>query len=183
MMAPMNAGRWRLYGVLVLTLAAAGWLALQDTQDAADDLLARPADVRANPAAPAPRRAPAAAVVTATGASSTQTGLPAQLGSIARVPLAAEGADFAAPLSFRPPPPPPGPAPKPMAPALPFRYIGGIDDGGNRSALLMEGNRLHIVRRGDTLDGRYRIEQIGDASIDFTFLPLKQRQSLPISRS
>lgn len=181
----MNKRQWPLFATLGLTLLATGWAALQDEADPAEGLLAKPPKVQGSASKHTPDGAaePARAARRAVPAEVATSGPLTLAEFTARTPFAAEGADFAAPLSFRPPPPPPRPAPPPMAPALPFRYIGAMDDGEGRSAMLMDGNRLHIVRKGDTLDNRYRVEQVGEASIDFTYLPLKQRQSLSVSRS
>lgn len=152
---------------LVATLSATWWAAQQESQPDK----ARPAAER--------RHAPSLprSVIATAEASSAFQPLPA------RTALAPEGAHFAAPLSFRPPPPPP-PAPlPPQAPPLPFRFIGAIDDAGERSAMLMDGNRLHIVRSGDEIDSRYRVERVDAAAIEFTYLPLKQRQILPVANS
>jgi hypothetical protein len=52
------------------------------------------------------------------------------------------------------------------------------EDGGPPAALLAEGERLHIVRVGDVLDGRYRVSAVGRARVDLVYLPLNQTQSL-----
>ncbi|MBL8446818.1 MAG: hypothetical protein JNJ44_05315 [Zoogloeaceae bacterium] len=89
---------------------------------------------------------------------------------------------FFKPRSFQPPPPPPPPPPKPQAPPLPYRFVGAVEDQGERSVFLMEGTQVMMVRAGDELGGRYRIERVSDQAIEFTYLPLQQRQTLPTSR-
>ena len=79
-----------------------------------------------------------------------------------------------------------------------FRDLGGYTGHGGRpvrwrrlfrsdhlagltpqdQALLAEGERLHIVRVGDVLDGRYRVSAVGRARVDLVYLPLNQTQSL-----
>lgn len=167
----MKARQSGLIAALVLTLAASGWLAAKEEGEAGE----RPAKEK---------REAGRAVVASRPATGARGGLPAIDFTVPeRRPLAAEGAEFAAPLSFRPPPPAPVAAPRPQAPQLPFRFVGVIDDEGTRSVLLMEGNRLHVVQSGEQIDGRYRVERIGDTAIEFTYLPLLQRQTLPTASS
>lgn len=174
----MKPRQWRLAGALVLTLGASLWAAMQEVED---EPARAPSErrVRSSVASASPMRPAVARAESATAAQRLHE-LPA---ISSRAPLAPEGAGFAAPLSFRPPPPPPPAVPRPMAPPLPFRYVGAIEDMGQRRALVMQGEQLHILRSGDEIDGRYRVERIGEAGIDFLYLPLKQRQSLSLSRT
>ena len=79
------------------------------------------------------------------------------------------------------PPPPPPPAP-PSAPPLPFRYFGKWIDGDRTVVFLWNNRESHSVAAGDTVEGTYRIEAITDSSIDFVYLPLGSKQTLPISK-
>ena len=79
------------------------------------------------------------------------------------------------------PPPPPPPAP-PSAPPLPFRYFGKWIDGDRTVVFLWNASEGHSVAAGDTVEGTYRIEAISDSSIDFVYLPLGSKQTLPISK-
>jgi hypothetical protein len=36
-----------------------------------------------------------------------------------------------------------------------------------------------VAKAGDTLDGGWRIDRFGPALIEFTYLPLQQKRSLP----
>jgi len=78
-----------------------------------------------------------------------------------------------------PPPPPPAP---PSAPPLPFRYFGKWIEGDRTVVFLWNASEGHSVAAGDTLEGTYRIEAITDSSIDFVYLPLGSKQTLPISK-
>jgi len=78
------------------------------------------------------------------------------------------------------PPPPPPPAP-PSAPPLPFRYFGKWIEGDRTMVFLWNNSEGHSVAAGDTVEGAYRIEAITDSSIDFVYLPLGSKQTLPIS--
>jgi hypothetical protein len=69
--------------------------------------------------------------------------------------------------------------PPPVAPALPFRFAGLIEQGVDRpTAFLAKGEALHVVRVGDIVDRTYRIESIAPAQIVLTYLPLQQQQTL-----
>lgn len=81
-------------------------------------------------------------------------------------------------VSFQPPPPPPPPTPKPMAPPLPFRYTGMLEEGDKTIAFLTEGEQVRLVRAGDVLDGRYRVITVLRTQIDFIYLPLGEPQTL-----
>ncbi|HMW53257.1 MAG TPA: hypothetical protein PLN96_16190 [Zoogloea sp.] len=81
-------------------------------------------------------------------------------------------------VSFEPPPPPPPPSLKPVAPPLPFRYAGGLDERGDMTAFLADGEQIRVVRAGELIDGRYRVVLISRVRIDFLYLPLNEPQSL-----
>lgn len=88
------------------------------------------------------------------------------------------------------PPPPviaqaPLPPPEPVAPPLPYRVLGSIQGSriGNGAPVVFlsdRGNTL-AVRAGDEIDNTYRVERISADKVEFTYLPLKTLQSLPIS--
>ena len=97
---------------------------------------------------------------------------------------------FASKAAVPPPPPvavaitplpPPPPAP-PSAPPLPFRYFGKWIDGDRTVVFLWNASEGHSVAAGDTVEGTYRIEAITDSSVDFVYLPLGSKQTLPISK-
>ena len=78
--------------------------------------------------------------------------------------------------------PPPPPPPAPTTPPLPFRYFGKWIDGDRTVVFLWNNSEGHSVAAGDTVEGTYRIESITDSSVDFIYLPLGSRQTLPISK-
>lgn len=93
-----------------------------------------------------------------------------------------EGAkiDAFAPKSFSPVvPPQAGPTAKREAPPLPFRYIGKMVDGGKLAVFLANGAESYTVTEGERV-GDYRVDQISDAEIRFTYLPMKAKQTLPL---
>lgn len=80
--------------------------------------------------------------------------------------------------TWQPPPPPPAPPPKPTAPPLPFQFNGRLDEGGSIAVFLTQQKRQLIVRAGDAIDQNYRVDAITPERIEFTYLPLQQKQQL-----
>jgi hypothetical protein len=74
--------------------------------------------------------------------------------------------------------PPPPPPPRPQAPPLPFTYMGKLIDDGRIVVFLTQGDRNHIVRQGDTIDGTWRVDAVTEQHLSLTYLPLKQKQEL-----
>jgi hypothetical protein len=68
---------------------------------------------------------------------------------------------------------------KPVAPPLPFQYIGKWSRGDKSEVLVMHGDELLSIDPGQKL-GDYRVEQIAESSISFTYLPLKMKQTLDV---
>ena len=104
------------------------------------------------------------------------------LGKLARADVATSRSDPFAPRSFAPPAPVQKATARvaPSAPPLPFIYLGKITQGGNTELLLMRGEELISIAAGDQIDGQYRVDAISESSVDFTYLPLKMRQSLAL---
>ncbi|MFN7864050.1 MAG: hypothetical protein ACK5N7_12195 [Curvibacter sp.] len=79
---------------------------------------------------------------------------------------------------------PPPPLPAPTAPPLPFSVVGGISGkqiaGGEPVAFLKMGADVIVVRPGEQVSDMYRVESIASDQIEFTYLPLNQRQALPM---
>lgn len=82
------------------------------------------------------------------------------------------------PVVEAPPPPPP----PPIAPALPFTVVGAISGqriaDGQPTAFLRTGEDIVVVRPGDAIGKTYRVESVSADKIEFTYLPLMQRQTL-----
>jgi len=81
------------------------------------------------------------------------------------------------------PPPPPAAAAPPapvVAPPLPFRFIGWIDDGDRLRPFLSRGDEVFEVAEGDALDPGYRVERIEPTRITFLYAPLSQTQTLSL---
>jgi len=172
--------RWIGWGAaLALTVLAVQWVdsgeapALRDRADAELVASAEPArpSIAAAPAATAPdirldrlRREPYPALQSDPFASDRdlagngRSGLqPSEGGGSGVVPRG-------------PPPPPP----------LPFTYMGKMLEDGESVVFLTRGERNYVVRQGATIDGQYRVDQIGARTMVLTYLPANAKQTLAI---
>lgn len=88
--------------------------------------------------------------------------------------------DLFAPRNWRPAPPPPEVAAPvvPVPPPMPYVYTGRMEQAGQTVLFLSRQQRVVLARVGDTLEGLYHVDRITPWSVDFTYLPLKQKQSL-----
>lgn len=160
-----------LGAALAATLAATVWVATRPDDEAA-----------AAVAAPARR---SSAVISATA----PTPAPAAFAG-ARQPWAeAPAAQLAAWQPPPPPPPPPAPPPAaaappppPVAPPAPYQMIGRVVEGEGAKAvevaLLTGPNKALSVRRGDVIDGQWRVEQVSISGVSLTWLPAKLPQNI-----
>ena len=158
-----------LGGALAATLAATAWVATRPDDEAA-----------ATVAAPARRPAAAASAVTAKPAPTVD----------GRRPWAEAPASQLA--AWQPPPPPPPPAapplvaaappPPPVAPPAPYQMIGRVIEGEGAKAvevaLLTGPSQSLSARRGDVLDGQWRVEQVSDSGVRLTWLPGQLPQNI-----
>lgn len=153
-MAPLR--RLVLFGALALTLVAVFTV---DREEA-------PAPARREPARAGPATGPPAAVAAGNGAD------------LVRSQYAAARGDLFPPHSWLPPvvavveDAPSGPPP------LPFTYLGKIHDGRETVIFLRFHENTLAVRRGDVIDGTYRVEQITPQSMVLLYLTLNEKQSL-----
>jgi hypothetical protein len=86
------------------------------------------------------------------------------------------------------PPPPPkivaGPPPVPTAPPFTYQYIGKMLEEENHSAVFLENkSRIFIVRAGDTIDSKYRVDAINPPVMTLTYLPLDLKQTVQIGEA
>ncbi|MFN0161429.1 MAG: hypothetical protein ACKVQQ_09375, partial [Burkholderiales bacterium] len=65
-------------------------------------------------------------------------------------------------------------------PALPFRFVGRVEEGNRAAAILLFGQATLVVRVGDTLERNYRVEEVGARALVLTYLPLNERQTLEL---
>ena len=115
------------------------------------------------------------------GGASVPLALPerSQLGKL-RAPLFAS-------RSWQPPAPKISSAPRvppaPTAPPMPYRYAGKVVQGGQQLVLLAKGDMLFPVTEGETLDGAYRVESIGETQVVLTYLPLAREERIAVDSS
>jgi hypothetical protein len=175
--------RWAvLSGLLAASLAAAAWV--RNSADDADSgiVAAIPAEKGGEPAAGTPQ-IERNATPSATPPPATQVHLEKlaarSAGTLVRDP-------FAAPI-------PPAakrarsvaktPAAIPLrrsAPPVPFTYMGKLRSGDDTAVFVTQGDRNLVLHEGDTIDSVYRVEHIADSAITLLYLPLDERQTIPI---
>jgi hypothetical protein len=76
--------------------------------------------------------------------------------------------------------------PAPVAlvpPPMPYRFAGALVQDGKLQVLLATGNTVVPVREGETIDGGYRVDSIGEDQITLTYLPLKKKEVIPFFSS
>lgn len=158
-----------LAGALVATLAATAWVATRPDEEVTTPV-----------AAPARRPAPVAAPTTVA---------PAPVDG-ARQPWAEVAAAQLAAWQPPPPPPPPpapppiaaAPPPPPVAPPAPYQMIGRVIEGEGAKAvevaLLTGPNKALSAKRGDVIDGQWRVEQVTDSGVRLTWLPGQLPQNI-----
>jgi hypothetical protein len=66
----------------------------------------------------------------------------------------------------------------PQPPPLPYAYLGKLIQGDETVVFLTRQDRNYIVRSGETLEGRYRVEAIEEERLVVNYLPLNMRQTL-----
>lgn len=76
------------------------------------------------------------------------------------------------------PPPRPEPPRRPSPPPMQFRYLGKIVEGNETRVFLALGERNYIVRPGESINNQYRLDEVSDHGITFTYLPLNARQMI-----
>ncbi|MGM9515596.1 hypothetical protein ACS5PK_15160 [Roseateles sp. DB2] len=69
------------------------------------------------------------------------------------------------------------PAP-PQAPSFPYQLIGRLVQTGSVQALLGSEQRSLAVQAGDTIDGQWRVQSIGEDSLELLWLPGPLPQTL-----
>ena len=157
-----------LGGALLATFLAAQWLSGDD--------------VGANPGQPAAEEsAPAKAAEAGIQENETRY---LEVDRLERRKFSAQAGDIFSRKSWVPPPPPPaksGPLPPPPPPPLLFKYLGKVMEGDETRVFLSLSDRNYIVKQGENIDSRYRVDEVSDHMITFTYLPLGAKQTLLIA--
>lgn len=165
---PLTPRHWILAASLGATVAACLWAAQLPQDDEADLDLARPRRAappasRAMGEAPAPRGSvPAREAWPDPGAAALAAWQPP-----APTPVATVLAPTASPASL-----------PPQAPPFPYQLIGRLVEAGRTQALLGAEQRSLAVQVGDTIDGQWRVQAIGDESLELLWLPGPLPQTL-----
>ncbi len=167
---PLRPRHWLLAASLGATVAACLWAAQLPTDDAADLDLARPR--RAAPASQASQARGEAAVPRWSAPAREAWPDPGAVALAAwqppaPVPTPAVMAPMTAPASL-----------PPQAPAFPYQLIGRLVEAGRTQALLGAEQRSLAVQVGDTIDGQWRVQAIGDESLELLWLPGPLPQTL-----
>jgi len=63
---------------------------------------------------------------------------------------------------------------------MPYRFAGKLLQDGKLQVFLSKGDATIPVREGETLDGIYRVESIGEDRITLVYLPLKHKETIPV---
>jgi hypothetical protein len=66
---------------------------------------------------------------------------------------------------------------------LPFTYMGKMDENGELTVFLTKGEVPYVAKVGSVLDGQYRVDSIQPPMVEFTYIPLGQKQILNIGIS
>jgi len=72
-------------------------------------------------------------------------------------------------------------APPPVAPPLPYRFAGQFEKDSGTEIYLARGDKIFVVKQGETLDGEYRVENVGANAVALLHLPSNTRQTLEFS--
>ncbi|XZG71375.1 hypothetical protein ACTSKR_05805 [Chitinibacteraceae bacterium HSL-7] len=160
----------------VLGLGVLGYFTVFDPQPAAES---------DGGLAAAPRRA--AAPATPAASAPTEASAPAEASAVANL---FPSQSWAPPPPPPPPPSKPTPTPVPVAPPLPFVVTAtwherGMDQvvieaSGQQFILCQRCEALGRTQVGDTLMGSYRLDAVNRNMIELTYLPLNQKQMLPV---
>ncbi len=92
-------------------------------------------------------------------------------------PVESHPSPVAPPVIASPPPPPP---PKP--PALPFSYMGKLEEGDRTVYFLVKGDKLYMVKAGEDVDDAYSFDGEVDHQLQLTYKPLRIAQTLTVGR-
>jgi len=164
----MNTRQRWLALALIVTMVAAFWPGREDSDEVVETV--RRADKQAPPA---------------TAAAKSETTAP-QAAPATRERLARMQANLFPSQTWVPPPPPPKPyvpppPPPPKPPPLPFKYLGRWVEDGQQTLFLVQGEQPIPVELGQVLPGNWRVDEITERTVVFTYLPLDMQSILGIT--
>ena len=167
--------RWIvLLGILALTVGAALYPTQQEAPVAAVHV-ARPA----TPPKPLPAANPVASKQTVAVIASADATLPEL-----------QDDPFATVDWNKPPPPPPppkvvpivsAPPPAPVEPAMPYKFMGRMEDqDGNTVVYLARGQDSIVAHEGDQLDADYKLVSVTEHKLSIAYLPMNHTHDIPL---
>lgn len=66
------------------------------------------------------------------------------------------------------------------APPLPFKVLGSYGDGGEPAVFLQFNDKTLVVKAGDVVNDKYRVESIAEGKVTFLYAPLAEKQTLAV---
>lgn len=173
-----------VFGSLALTLVAVRWVDGEPEVQRVNAAARSEATTQANTEAPAER-------MRATGPAKQDPNVALDLSRAKRGASPPKSNDAFGARSWNPPPkkltpkelaaqraveelPPP----PPQAPPLPFTYVGMLGDEDETTVFLSLQENSYAVKKGDVINGTYRVEEAEAGRVVLTYLPLDQRQTL-----
>lgn len=134
------------------------------------------ADFRSQPATTKTVATP----VTSSDGTAVQASAETQRGIPARLTLSKIGSDPFSTLSLAPPPKPTivSAPPVPAMPPLPFRFAGQLHTGSGIQVLFGRGEEIIPVKKGDNIDGLYRVEDVTTTEVTLLHIPSGDRQTM-----
>lgn len=91
--------------------------------------------------------------------------------------FSAQAGDIFSPKSWVPPPSATK-SQQSSPPALMFKYLGKVTEGDETRVFLALAERNYVVKAGESIDNQYRLDEVTDHTITFTYLPLGAKQLL-----
>src|SRR4029077_20107092 len=77
---------------------------------------------------------------------------------------------------------PPGPPPPPPVPPIPLKFIGTLERGGQKIAILSDSSgHVAFGPEGATIEGRYRIIKIGAESVELAYVDGRGHQMIRLT--
>lgn len=92
-------------------------------------------------------------------------------------PILPDEAAFIGPRPLPPPPPPPQPPP------ISFQLAGTFGPPNSPVAVIIEGERMELVRQGDVFEGKFIVRKIGYESVDIGFVGFAPEQTTKVGIS
>ena len=100
-----------------------------------------------------------------------------ELERLERRKFSSQAGDLFSPKTWMPPPSDTK-APPPSAPPLMFKYLGKVTEGDETRVFLALAEHNYIVKAGETINNLYRLDEVTDHTITFTYIPLNAKQML-----